>query len=740
MKKKSIIGLFAGLLSLGMATTSCEDMLTPDVDRYAEGFTGRDTVSFYFGILSNVQDMVENNTLLADMRSDLVKTTEYVSDTVSAIVNFEPVADADNGLVSRAAYYKVINQCNYYLAAVDTMAQKNSIYYMRTEFAQVQFIRAWAYMQLVQNYGTVPYINKPVANAGTGWETNPEGGKWATAETLLGYLMEDGLDRAYNYQYAQGYGTPSYGTLNNGAITMPAQMMVFPGRLVMADLYLLRGASKADYQNAAFLYYQYLEEESRVNARRMTAGNRANAMRIQINNEESFHAQKGNWAEPFNDNSANITGNGQVITAMLSSASSNFGSVLMRPAQIYGFDAKSTSNTSTSEDATVSTTGKVSVTANYRNRQLTLSPAYESLSKAQVYRFCVNTEKSENSETNEDINQIKYAEDCGDCRIEGIRNYVQTTEGIIPFIGTRAYNGNNTTENNGVGTGSFKFNYSFPLYRVNQVYLRFAEALNRAGYPRHAFGVLRDGLTSKTMPTIANDSVRDGHVFPYLVNQPDGCDYIGIDEMRRAKSDLPWLDFEESHWDAVCGVHELGSGYSSEIDTVYTYSKIVGQRMYDERVRMDIVEGVTADELIAALDAEIAVPEDEEQPSTDVEAQDEGTPPSDPQPEPDPEPALDPVTPENLQEQINAVETLIADEMALEMAFQGSRFFDLDRIANHKDRAEFGPANNGTSWFAWLIARRNLGLKPYEDPAQKDNGLYQRLSVKENRYLQNPAY
>ena len=109
MKKKSIIGLFAGLLSLGMATTSCEDMLTPDVDRYAEGFTGRDTVSFYFGILSNVQDMVENNTLLADMRSDLVKTTEYVSDTVSAIVNFEPVADADNGLVSRAAYYKVIN-------------------------------------------------------------------------------------------------------------------------------------------------------------------------------------------------------------------------------------------------------------------------------------------------------------------------------------------------------------------------------------------------------------------------------------------------------------------------------------------------------------------------------------------------------------------------------------------------------------------------------------------------------
>ncbi len=734
MKKKSIIGLFAGLLSLGMATTSCEDMLTPDVDRYAEGFTGRDTVSFYFGILSNVQDMVENNTLLGDMRSDLVQATEYVSDTVASVVNFEPVQDAENGLLSRAGYYKVINQCNYYLAAVDTMAQKNSIYYMRTEFAQVQFVRAWAYMQLVQNYGSVPYINKPVSSAGTGWETNPEGGKWATSETLLGYLLEDGLDRAYNYQYAQGYGVPNYGTLNNGAITMPAQMMVFPGRLVMADLYLLRGASQADYANAAFLYYQYLEEESRVNSRRMTAAVRASAQRRQINNEESFHAQKGAWAESFSDQSSNITANGQVITAMLSSASSNFGSVLMRPAQIYGFDAKSTSNTSTSEDATVSTTGKVSVTANYRNRQLTLSPGYESLAKAQVYRFCVNTEKNENHETNEDVNVVKYAEDCGDCRIEGVRSYVQTTDGIIPFIATRAFNGNNTSEIIGAGTGSFKFNYSFPLYRINQIYLRFAEALNRAGYPRHAFGVLRDGLTSKTMPTVANDSVRDGRVFPYLVNQPNGCDYLGIDEVRRAADNLPWLDFTESHWDAVCGVHELGSGYSSEVDTVYTYAKIIGQRMYDERVRMNIVGEATAQDLIAALKKEIAVPEDEEKPSTDVEALDEGTTPA------EPEPALPPVTPENLQEQINAVETIIADEMALEMAFQGTRYFDLDRIANHKDNDSYLPANSGTTWFAWLIARRGLGLKPYENPDQMDNGLYQRLSVKQNRYLRNPAY
>ena len=61
MKYKSILSLFIFLLGFGVSTTSCEDMLTPDMDRYSEGFSGNDTVYFYLGILRNVQDMVEQN-------------------------------------------------------------------------------------------------------------------------------------------------------------------------------------------------------------------------------------------------------------------------------------------------------------------------------------------------------------------------------------------------------------------------------------------------------------------------------------------------------------------------------------------------------------------------------------------------------------------------------------------------------------------------------------------------------
>ena len=66
--KKSILTLGLAILGLGTVTTSCEDMLTPDLDRYATEFNGKDTVNFYLGILSGLQGMVEQNILLGELR------------------------------------------------------------------------------------------------------------------------------------------------------------------------------------------------------------------------------------------------------------------------------------------------------------------------------------------------------------------------------------------------------------------------------------------------------------------------------------------------------------------------------------------------------------------------------------------------------------------------------------------------------------------------------------------------
>lgn len=735
MKKKSIISLFALLLGFGVSTTSCEDMLTPDMDRYAEGFNGRDTVNFYLGIVANVQGMIENNVILGEIRSDLTTPTEFVSDTVSKLANFEKVPDADNGLVNRAAYYKVINQCNFYLAAVDTLAQKNNNQYMCKEFAQVQFIRAWVYMQLVQLYGEVPFITLPVDNAGTGWEVNPHGG-WANADNLLEKLQQNGLDLAYNYEQRMGW--PNYGTFLTGAngVDIAAQLLLFPGDVVLGDLYLLRGNGEADYLKAAEHYYNYLEDygsgiqQSPVTANKMTLGDK-----------DVYTHSAGSWIL-YGSADYTYAPTREWTTLIPSAANNSLGKTLMRTAQIYGFDPSSSTSTSmeTNEDNSeeAKTTGEISVVANYKNRQIAPSQAYINLNKAQDFRY--------NEMEAGVLTKVEYPEDFGDGRLAGSVQYLNTLGGRLPFVQKFAY----STGNNETNLSGFKFRYAQPVYRKRQIWLRYAEAINRAGFPRHAFAILRDGLGETTIPSVKRvktaDDVNKKYVLTYeLDNVADGCYYLDIDEVTRAKA-LPYLDFSDSKW-RNSGVHELGCGESSDKDTVYTYGRMVGLRMKSEAARTGSLTPelkAYADSLIATGANPFAYVEDDatdEEEEEEEEGEGEGE-------EVDrtnyPTDTIDIVTLDNprvtLAREINAVETLIADEMALETAFEGWRYFDLVRIARHKNADANFSAGTGTSWFAWLVARRNMLLKPYEAPETKDDALYNLLLDPQNWYLQNPQY
>ena len=86
--------------------------------------------------------------------------------------------------------------------------------------------------------------------------------------------------------------------------------------------------------------------------------------------------------------------------------------------------------------------------------------------------------------------------------------------------------------------------------------------------------------------------------------------------------------------------------------------------------------------------------------------------------------------------EVLAVESLIADELALQTAYEGTRMFDLIRIARHRDAA----GQFGTQWLAWKVARRNELLKPYEVPTQYNATLYNLLVNPENWYIANPQY
>lgn len=704
MKNKSIISLFVFLMSFGLATTSCEDMLTPDMDRYVENFSGRDTVNFYLGILTNVQEMAENNVILGEVRGDLCETTSYVSDTLSTVANFGTAADGDNALLNRAAYYKVINQCNFYLAKVDTAAQKNNIYYMRKEYAQVQAIRAWTYLQLVQNYGTVPFITKPVDNAGTGWETNsPEG--TVHAGNLVDKLIENDLLRAYEYE--RTLGLPNYGTFQTGAIDVPHRLTIFPTALVLGDLYLLRGASTADYEKAATYYYDYLEDASAVSL------SNAAGYSVSRRNEKEVYTPSdgGSW---YNSLTNNYSTGSEFFTLVPSAANSSIGKTLTRVAQIYGFDPHSTASSAADDASGIALSGRISVELNYKNRQIAPTATYVNLCKAQTH---VKETEAEN--------KVEYLEDLGDCRLDGTIKYIQKDGMRMAFV-QKFCPRSSSFESSYSG---FSFRYNMPVYRKRQVYLRFAEAINRAGYPRHAFAVLRNGLHADKMPVIRYDSVQYNDVdstykvVPYLRLAGNGNDHIGVDEMRLALNHPEFLDFSDKAKWSNEGIHALGCGESTDLDTVYTYDKVVAERMAQEAARMGV-----------------AIPPVNRKAHQLYDEPAEGTVPEIDRSEYTEEPMDDPKIPEDLGLQINAVETLIADEMALETAYEGWRFYDLVRMARHKNADNYGVGVDGNSWLAWRIARRSLDLKPYESPATVDGVLYNKLLDANNWYLPNPKY
>ena len=724
--KKSIVSLFVFLAGFGVFTTSCEDMLTPDMERYTEGFNGKDTVNFYLGIMRNVQDLVEQNVILNEIRADLADTTMYSSDSLARIARFDAsLTDGESALLNRAAYYKVINQCNFYLAKADSNAIKNDILYMRKEIAQVHMVRAWTYMQLVQNYGRVPFITVPVDNANTGWETSPEEG-WATPDNLIDLLEPTLLLAA---QFEKTYGFPDYGQFSTGksGVNITHKLMLFPSDLVLGDLYLLRGNGVTDYEKAAMYYYTWLEDHA---TSAVKASHSVNASFPKYNDEK--HLVWGDSKGWYNNLLSYANVSDESITLVPSAANKSFGRVLTQVANLYGFETNSYSQTSGSG----ATNGEITLKANAKLRQIGPSQRYIALNKAQMFVTYDTDSKEENA-----VAEPEYYFE-GDGRLNATCPYYQTVDDGKPrFI--QKFGPVDHINQDGLASGQFAFKYAINVYRKRQVYLRYAEAINRAGFPGHAFAILRDGLNYTYFPELANketyeelatsvaDSVSNDTLFQFrklivrvdtaLAGTHNLC--ISADELLRAQS-KPFLKFDDEKWANSAGIHALGCGQSNDFDTVYAYNVVVPQRY----TAMGLVNNpspvkkaspmanttVYADTVFVALETDTILPT--MSPTLDLE--------------------------------VEAVETLIADEMALETAFEGYRYFDLMRMARHKNVKGLV---DGNEWFAWMISNRSVAQAPYVEivdangnvvaPAGTQNiYLYELLKNPSNWYLPNPIY
>ena len=122
--------------------SSCSDMIETDSTMQAFDYEldeKTDSIFFAFGILQAMQQVADQYVFQGEMRGELVSTTDYTLNSLRQLQNFS--ATTENAYDSAYVYYRVINNCNYYIAHRDTTLITGSTKVVMNEYAAVKAIR-----------------------------------------------------------------------------------------------------------------------------------------------------------------------------------------------------------------------------------------------------------------------------------------------------------------------------------------------------------------------------------------------------------------------------------------------------------------------------------------------------------------------------------------------------------------------------------------------------------------------
>ena len=461
---------------------SCSNMLETESDlvEFEEDHTlnqATDSVYSVMGIINKMQGIADRVVLLGEVRGDLVQSTSAANSDLKRLANFE--FDGENRYNQVSDYYAVINNCNYYLAHIDTAMERRGRNLFMREYAAVKSYRAWTYLQMALAYGKVPLILKPLMTEKEAREAMNQ--TPADIQTICETFINDLTPYV-------GVNLPDYGSVANS----DSKYLFIPMRALLGDLCLWAGR----YQEAARWYHDFLTDKYdpvQMNSRSIT------------------------WANATQYNSI-IDSYGPL------NASSEVLCYIPMEARVF--------------DGTISNLPNLfrSTEENNYFYELTASKNMAKISADQVYCF-------ENDIPGATTKDTLYAPHTGLYRSELVGDLRYYSNFRLESYGSN----NDYTEYNSTLQNIYKIvSARITLYRSTMVYLRYAEALNRAGYPQSAFAILKYGICDEI-----------------LKNRVDAAE---LDEA----GDLLTFDPELFRFDGrYFGVHSLGSG-DSHANAYYT--------------------------------------------------------------------------------------------------------------------------------------------------------------------------
>ena len=665
--KKKLIYTMTFLLGGTFLFSSCKDILQVDsnrVDYEFDKLTLNDSVYSVMGILKSVQEIGDRQVLINELRADLITLNE-----ANAVIDVQELSRSEfnletNKYLDVKDYYSIINNCNLYLARVDTTLEKNNIKLMLPEYVAVKSVRAWTYLQLAINYNNVPYFTEPILTHSAADEVLSR--PMLTRDEIINKVIADILP----YENPAAYPMPAWDTdgkvlkfgYGDNGTEVDTKRLFVPIRMLLGELYLWKG----DYKNAARFFYAQI------------AGTGTNETEKKYNDYGHKATYSGKGGKSMN--------NGYIGLFSAKNFDSNSGNIFT----IIPYANTDLQGTTSGLAAIFSPQGEVGAA------QVVASPGIQSLAKRQVYRYY----EGEDPKKPDVVEYSHFYEYPGDLRIKAT-TYSQTGNDEAR---TQYKNiiGKFNFEDGNIGlesefTSNIRTTFVI-LQRKEHAYLRLAEALvglEREGYvgamdlamvilkegAKESYQLLKDPKYAERVKLDADGDT----LYNYIIDK-DSKDTIAV-EPRMEKylascQDSLRYSFAAEDFANNIGIHSRGSG-DSERNEYYALNDTCIARYLGRTVVEDKVEKIIGE-------------------------------------------------PINKQDSLNYIADLVIDELALEFAWEGTRFGDLVRFAKAMGDNE-------------VLAKRIAGRAYDNDVTYRspefmyDADLYSKMMDENNWYLPLPG-